>query len=332
MQKDIFIQNAIAELENQTDIKAEWTTQAPPDIDAIVEIYYNNQPFKVFVEIKKELRAHQLAPLEQLKIKYPHLLVVAEYIYPKLKQELRNEGIGYLETNGNIFLKHGNLFLWLDGQKTNKPEKANAGRAFAKTGLKVLFHFLIYEEWVNLTYREIAAKTGVGFGNINFIMTDLKEQGFLLPIDKRTYKLVNKKMLLDKWMEAYQQKLKPALQVGTFRFVKDDGFLNWKNIQLEANKTWWGGEPAGDILTNYLHPEELTLYTTEKRNELMKNYKLIPDKNGNLKVYQKFWQFDDSNHRIVPPLLVYVDLMNTGDRRCIETAQKIYDGQLQGKF
>jgi hypothetical protein len=30
--------------------------------------------------------------------------------------------------------------------------------------------------------------------------------------------------------------------------------------------------------------------------------------------------------------LVYADLMNTGDARCIETAQKIDDGILQGKF
>ena len=51
-----------------------------------------------------------------------------------------------------------------------------------------------------------------------------------------------------------------------------------------------------------------------------------------MKVYQKFWQDEEANHDTVPPLLVYVDLMNTGDRRCIETAQKIYDAQLQSYF
>jgi hypothetical protein len=58
-----------------------------------------------------------------------------------------------------------------------------------------------------------------------------------------------------------------------------------------------------------------------------------------LQAYQKFWQFNDvhdnprlPNGMVVPPLLVYTDLMNKGDRRCTETAQKIYDEFLQNKL
>ncbi len=53
---------------------------------------------------------------------------------------------------------------------------------------------------------------------------------------------------------------------------------------------------------------------------------------GNVKAYQKFWMYDEENNNIVPPLLAYADLINTNDRRCIETAQKIYDGLLQNKL
>ena len=38
------------------------------------------------------------------------------------------------------------------------------------------------------------------------------------------------------------------------------------------------------------------------------------------------------NDNTVPPLLIYTDLMNTGDHRCIETAQKIYNELFKEKF
>jgi len=101
---------------------------------------------------------------------------------------------------------------------------------------------------------------------------------------------------------------------------------------IKKEKTWWGGEPAGDLLTNYLRPAELTLYTMETRNELIKNYRLIPDENGNVKAYNKFWQHDEVDDNTVPPLLVYADLINSNDRRCTETALKIYDEFLQNKL
>ena len=120
--------------------------------------------------------------------------------------------------------------------------------------------------------------------------------------------------------------------MGTFRFLKETDFDNWKKIELKVGKTCWGGEPAGDLLTNYLRPEELTIYTTETRSDLILNYRLVPDSNGKIKVFKKFWTHEEVNHTVVPPILAYADLINEGDRRCTETAQKIYDDYLQDQF
>lgn len=58
---------------------------------------------------------------------------------------------------------------------------------------------------------------------------------------------------------------------------------------------------------------------------------LVPDQDGNVRVYKKFWNQEEQQYfpddQVVHPLLAYGDLMNTGDRRCAETAEKIY--QLQ---
>ena|ERR1043166_3489454 len=58
-------------------------------------------------------------------------------------------------------------------------------------------------------------------------------------------------------------------------------------------------------------------------------YRLVPDQNGNVQVYKKFWKRDEANYDLVPPELIYADLLNTGDPRNIETAQKISDKLLK---
>ncbi|HUN04731.1 MAG TPA: type IV toxin-antitoxin system AbiEi family antitoxin, partial [Niabella sp.] len=75
-----------------------------------------------------------------------------------------------------------------------------------------------------------------------------------------------------------------------------------------------------------------TLYTMEARTELIKNYRLVPDEKGNVKAYKQFWKQDDATTNVVNPLLVYADLIITGDRRCLDTAKKVYDEYLQDKF
>ena len=90
----------------------------------------------------------------------------------------------------------------------------------------------------------------------------------------------------------------------------------------------WGGEPAGDILTNYLRPEKFILYTTETNKDLMINYKLIPDEKGDIFVYEMFWN-TNFNDKTIPKQLVYTDLMITNDKRCKETAKLIFDEHIK---
>jgi hypothetical protein len=331
MEELLIIDKALANLEKQTQLKATWRPLSGL-VDGEIRFDYNGETYQLPVEIKAEVRAHQLSRLFDQKKQLNKLMVVAEYIYPKLKEQLRAEGIAYLETNGNVFIKEGALFFWVDNLKTERTESVAMGRAFTKTGLKLLFQLLVEEDLLNLTYRELARRTGVGFGNINFILTDLKEQGFLIPVNKDSYKFTRKKELLQKWVQAYDEKLKPTLEIGSFRFVKNDDYFNWRTIELTPGSTFWGGEPAGGILTRNLQPEHYILYTTESRGELLKKYQLVPSDNGDIKVYLKFWKVTDNQLETVPPLLVYADLINSNDRRCIQTAERIFDEYLQGKF
>jgi hypothetical protein len=334
--EDRIINTALANLEKNTGITANFTAyQGAHDrgLDGEVDLLFKNGTETFAVEVKKEIRNHQLAFIIDLANRYPNLVVIAENIFPKVKEELRNHNIGWLDTAGNVFLNTLQHHLWIEGKKKIKTQAEKVNRAFTPTGIKVLYLFLLDETILNHTYRDIAEQAGVALGNINYIINGLKEQKFLIQENTKRMKLINKNELLQKWMAAYEEKLKPTILVENFRFLKDDHNYTWKTWYLEPNETFWGGEPAGDLMTNYLKPEIFTLYTEETRNALIKKYRLIPDPDGKVKVYKKFWKnLPTFNPTVVHPLLAYTDLINTGDRRCLETAQKIYDELLRNQL
>ena len=330
---------ALENLQQNASISGKWVSTGPEELDGWIEFAIDHLQIRLRTTIRQELRNHQLPKLIEQADRLGPLLVVANHLFPKIKEELRQKHIAYLEANGNIYIRQEGLMVWLDGQKPIPTAIEKGNRAFTKTGLKVVFHFLNDEKLLHLRYRDIARITHVALGNINNVMNGLKDLNFLIEVDNRTFRLNKKKELLQKWMAAYEERLKPSLVIGRFRFLKEEDFTNWNTIQLVRGRTYWGSEPAGHLLTHFLSPGELTLYTTETRSELIRNYRLIPDEKGNVIAFQKFWhnehlidKIDAAEGLIVPPLLAYTDLMNTGDRRCIETAQKIYDELLQNRL
>ena len=144
-------------------------------------------------------------------------------------------------------------------------------------------------------------------------------------------KLLKKRELLDRWIDGYGTALKPTLHIGNYRFLKEEDHKAWKKLKLDVEKTVWASEAAADLITNYLVPLKLDLYTKETKTELMKKWRLIPEPTGRLQLYEKFWN-NNTDQKYAPEVLVYADLILTNDPRCIETAQMIYDKYLANEF
>jgi hypothetical protein len=331
-QEILIIHKAIDNLQATIQIKGKWKQKGIPTLDGILSLTFSNEISTYNVEIKGELRNQVLPKIYQYNEEFKPFMLVASRISPAIKKQLQAHNVAYLEANGNFYLKESNKIFWIDAHEPLKIEKDIRNRAFTKTGLKVLFEFLENPPLLNHSYRQIAEQTGTSIGNVTNIIQGLKQENFILSINKNTIKFTNIESLIKKWADGFTQNLKPNLYMGTFRFLKQDDLLAWKDLRLNTVKTVWGGEPAGDLLTNYLRPAEFTLYTDESRNELIKSCKLIPDEKGNVKVYQKFWKGSNFTQKTAPPLIVYADLIANSDRRSIETAQKIYDEYLQDKL
>jgi hypothetical protein len=323
--EDNLIYTAINEILKEHKINALWKKPIIPDIDGVLSIDYGGHNKKFFVEIKKDLREFQLPQIFKLANEHKPFLVIAENLYPKIKEALIEHGIAYIEMNGNINIETENFLIKIEGRRNKylRPEKF--GRAFTKAGLKAIFLFLTNENEINDTYRDIARNAEIAIGNLKLILEGLIEEGYALRVNEKELKLTNRKELLQKWVTAYTEKLKPTLYIGNFRFNNPNDFIKWKDLNLEKTRTQWGGEGAGNIYTDFLQPEVLTLYTNEKKANLIKEYRLLPDTDGNVIVYEKFWKDKNPVKNIVPPIVAYADLLATGNRRCIETAQKIYE-------
>lgn len=185
-----------------------------------------------------------------------------------------------------------------------------------------MFHFLLKESLINEPYRTIAEATGASLHIISKTISSLKTLGFIVDLDDKNQKLVRKKELLNRWIYQYGDKLRPSLFMGSFSFL--DPEKDWKKHALDT-ATQWGGEPAGDLLTGYLKLEIFLLYTEQTRSDLMKQLRLEPDDDGKIEIYQRFWTGEENGHQTVPSLLVYADLIYSGDPRNLQTAQRIYE-------
>lgn len=319
MEREI-VYKAIENLRQTTGIEAFWHKDGP--LDGMLDFKVNNRNHMFIVELKNDVRTHQVQKIEAHFHLYENFLLVANRIFPTIKEELRQKGIAYLEANGNIYLEKEDILLFVDTQKPINIEKNKGNRAFTKTGLKVLFYLLQHKEAINLTQRELADKTDVALGNIPQVIEGLKETGYLIALNNKTYVWENRTTLLERWIAEYGTILRPKLRKDKYALKG-----HWQNLLFNNNKTLWGGEPAADLLTNHLRPEKFVIYTLENRMELINNYRLMPDNNGELEVMEMFWRPEDG--KTVPPILVYADLMLEGGKRNKETAEKIYHEYIQ---
>ena len=328
------LDEAFGQLKRNTGITAEWNLLPQrgleETVDAELTIRIDGKEIKVYAEVKHYVQPYQLDRFIRQSEKNQPLLVIAERVYPGMKELLRQNGIGYLDVAGNVYLHVGDQLIWIEGQKSTKPKNAITNRAFTRAGLQVVFYLLQHPDAINDPYRRLAEHTGVALGNIGYIIDGLKLAGYILELDKKRKKMVKKGVLLDRWIEGYRDVLKPTLHLGNFRLTDINMFYDREGLIGRIENTVWGGEPGAEILTHHIHPGVLTTYTGAEKKALMQTWKLIPEPAGNIHLYHKFWKdqlWDDQ--KIVPPLLLYADLILTGDPRNIETGNLIYHQYLE---
>lgn len=322
MQEKEIITKAIRELERTTGFKT--TVQfydKPNGPDAIVGI--ENEDYKIEFDAELRIfinRARLGLVVNQLKGLKGRPLLVTEYLNPKLMDTIEEYGINFIDATGNAFIKVPPLFIKIKGNK--KAAKKNQKAIFNAAELRVIYTLLCNPGIENRTIRVVEEYTGVATGTVYNTFQKLTDLEFMIAANFERYKLLRKGELLDRWVTLYPEKLKPKYLTG--RYNIEHNLIN--NLQLDYYKAIWGGEEAAARITHYLQPFMYTIYVGEKEGEFILRNRLKKDPKGNLILMKKFWNFPDTSHNnIVHPVLVYADLLATGDPRNIETAKIIYE-------
>lgn len=324
------INSAIARLSEtigDTNIRLEKCSN--PDFDYM--LYVKDKEF--LCEVKNIITTSNFGSirnrLKELreKVNIP-ILLVAKSIYPRLMNELIQDGINCLDVAGNCQIKADGLILHIEGKKIKTTEMnfmpfSTKNRLFQEAGLKILFRLLENPEWVNLSYRKMQDSANVSLGSVNIIMNELIAAGYVLKTEKGKF-LKNKNELLERWIVGYNDVLKPKIFTRRMTFKNKNSKEDWKNIQLPSD-CYWGGEAAANLYDGYLSPELYTLYGGSTGTLVKAGFR--PDEDGEILVYNKFW-VSISKEKTTPVLLTYADLMGSGNSRNIEAAQRIYNNEL----
>jgi hypothetical protein len=299
--------------------------------EAQLQLQYGQKTITRIPNVRRNVGKTTLGPIAHQLAQTDAPLLVTEYVAPELAERLRELNIQFIDTAGNVYVEAPPLLIWVTGRKLERLTKgARPTRAFQPGGLRLIFALLCNPELVNTAYRNMAEAANVANGTVGWVMKDLKEARFLVDLGKGGRKLVNRRKLLDQWVEGYAGQLRPKLITGRLRALEP---ARLKDAHL-IPAALWGGETAAAKLTRYLKPAVQTIYLpkdTKAQAQLMKELRLIKDPAGEVELREKFWRFEWPEYPdLVPPLLIYADLLATADDRNIETARMIYDEHLAG--
>jgi hypothetical protein len=305
-----------------------WHTPVRPD--ALVEIDAPPHAEQYAVEVKNIDRfeiLHQLRAFWPRQAK-PALLIAAPYITAQAAERCREMDLYFADTAGNVYLKAPGLHLYVTGKR--KPvdlKTAEEGKITNPAGLRVVFALLCKPDLLNTTYREIAAAARVALGTVGPVMKELETRRHITPLPEggRTLrKFLGPQRLVQEWVAVYPTVLRPKLNIRRFR-ARQAGWT--KELDLQPYHSFWGGEVAANRLLHHLEPQTATIYARDTPKQLITEYKMWADVNGDVEILDAFWNPNHvpTIHDVVPPILAYADLTTTTDGRNLEAAKMIYD-------
>ncbi len=336
------LEQAIQAVARETGLQlvvAQWAPRIDDQqVDAVLHLKGHDELFTA--EIKKWAPQANLETLIHQVRRLPNTgLLAADYVNPSMAAKLRQQGIQFIDGAGNAYLNQPPVYVYITGNRPEKPAghrpKEGVARAFEPKGLRVVFALLCDPDFVNAPYRDIAQRADVALGTVTVVLAALKAGEFIREGGEQgERRLVHRRALLTRWVEAYAEKLKPKQWLGDF--VANDPYW-WQQVDIQNYLGYWGGEVAAAKYTAFLKPKEVTVYLrAPERVNLIRDARLRkPDEGtaGTVHVYQVFWEGTGGfAPGLVHPVLAYADLITTGDPRNQEAAEKLYEDHLAQHF
>jgi hypothetical protein len=303
--------------------------------DAVIEIEVAGQPRQYLVEIKRVDRFAAIGQIKNQLDRFPQpWLLITNRITADTADKCRELNVQFIDALGNAYLHGPEWFVLVKGQRPTAKadmdfDALEAPRAGTATALRTIFAMLCHPELLNAPYRDIKQAAGVALGAIGWVFFDLNKRGLTTGgLKKGDRRILERQRMIEEWVTNYPIKLRPKLNARRFHAENPDW---WRQLDVTRYEAQWGGEVAAEKLTGHLKPNTVTLYMRPEQmrqnlTRLVVDNKLRAAPDGEIEVLETFWDFEpDGPADVVPPLLVYADLLATMDPRNFNVGQMILE-------
>lgn len=206
------------------------------------------------VEVKEKFYPAALVSLERKAYNIDgNLLLITTYVSPGLAESLRKKNIQFIDSCGNAYVEGSGLYIFVNKQiKTPayRQRREQSSSLFQPSGLKVIYICLadiISQNNSNLrsyainNLKALSATAGVSLGSASNTRNQLLAKEYAIKTSSGI-ELTNKESLLKKWVNAYKERLRPKLLIGTFQ---ENHPLRRNDIVLNDKDQFLGGRNGG---------------------------------------------------------------------------------------
>jgi hypothetical protein len=300
--------------------------------DASLEFHVGARRFKRPAHVKQKIdrygtvaafRAHSAPGNDE------RLLLVTSYLSPNMINACREMQVDALDLAGNASLMLGDNIILVSGRPRLDSTPAQRS-SWTRSTLRVALALLTDPSLLVKTYRDIAQVAGVSHGTVQNAIHAMQERRDVIERHGEPgLQFTDKDRMIDDWTTLYPSLLRGSLELRRFRTDMTDW---WRYVPEMPDRCRFGGEPAAAIVTQYLKPAFFTVYCMDEvPREWIAKARLRPDSSGNVEFLKSpitFAALRDCPPNVVPPLLVYADLVASGDSRNLETSRLLREQYL----
>lgn len=252
-------------------------------------------------------------------------VLCAPYVARPMGEYLESHQVNYVDGVGNCHLATPTeLLVHIEGRKpTRAPEARGAGRLASH---QLAFAVLVDAELLNQPVRRLAEAAGIGKSAVADQLKRWIDQG-IVGRTPSGLRLVRRKVLLDRWLGAYPDVVRPSWLVGTFR-MKDSKPEEVEHALAQAlgEQSWaLGGAAAAWHLNHHLAPDEVVVHLRDYPQDLPRRLRAIPADKGVLIVLRTpgTLAYEGPGPHLAQPLLVYTEMLCSRDARVRSAAEHL---------
>lgn len=256
------------------------------------------------------------------------LLVLGAKISPRNAERFRSLGINYLDANGNAYFRFGTVYIDVRGRVGDPVaelyrERPAALNLFSPKRAQVIFAMISWPELVTAKLHDIAQCAKVSIPFVQKTIADLQAANYIDSVGAGRVgrRLSNVDALIDGWTAAFSTGLGSESKTRSFH-----GDFNLTYLDDEGPVVYVSGEAVADWIQRHT---TWTLYCDVVPGEAAAAGRWTARSlDPTIFVRTPFWSepvgrpgLFTGRIRNAPPLLVYADLMASGDPRQHEAAR-----------